>query len=136
MHPKRGTSFFDKQAFYAPAIFILLITLLYHIPISAQGISASAPTTDNSASLFYLLIFVSVIVVLYKLTHRKRKRRAFASGVRRKTLEKQDYKCANCKRPLKPRETDYDHKNGNRSDNRQKNCQALCLNCHGDKTRR
>ena len=127
-----------KQVFYAPAIFILLITSLYYIPISAQGISTSAPNppTDNSAGLLYLLIFVSVIVVLYKLTHRKRKRRAFASGVRRKTLEKQDYKCANCKRPLKPRETDYDHKNANRSDNRQKNCQALCLNCHGDKTRR
>jgi len=115
---------------------MLLITSLYYIPISAQGISALAPTTDNSVGLLYLLIFVSVIVVLYKLTHRKRKRRAFASGVRRKTLEKQHYKCANCKRPLKPRETDYDHKNANRSDNRQKNCQALCLNCHGDKTRR
>src|SRR5215469_16551895 len=121
---------------YAPAIFILLIASLYYIPISTQGISTSAPTTDNSASLFYLVIFVSVSVVLYKLTHRKRKRRAFTSGVRRKTLEKQHYKCATSKRPLKPRETDYDHKNGNRSDNRQKNCQALCLNCHGDKTRR
>ena|SRR5215469_5894865 len=70
--------FYDKQVFYAPTIFILLITLLYYIPISAQGISALAPNppTDNSAGLLYLLIFVSVIVVLYKLTHRKRKRAA------------------------------------------------------------
>jgi DNA-directed RNA polymerase subunit RPC12/RpoP len=128
----------SKAPLYAPAIFILLITSLYYIPISAQGISTSAPNplTDNSAGLLYLLIFVSVIVVLYKLTHRKRKRRAFASDVRRKTLEKQHYKCANCKRPLKPRETDYHHKNGNRSDNKGKNCQVLCPNCHADKTRR
>jgi hypothetical protein len=120
------------------AIFVLLLASLHYVPNSAlsQGISTSAPKPDNSAGLLYLLIFVSVIVVLYKLTHRKRKRRAFASGIRQKTLEKQHYKCANCKRPLKPRGTDYDHKNGNRSDNRAKNCQALCLNCHGDKTRR
>ncbi len=29
-----------------------------------------------------------------------------------------------------------DHKNGNRSDNGERNCQALCPNCHAIKTRR
>ena len=30
---------------------------------------------------------------------------------------------------------DYDHKNGDRSNNKLINCQALCPNCHAKKTR-
>ena len=30
---------------------------------------------------------------------------------------------------------DYDHKNGDRSNNKLSNCQALCPNCHAKKTR-
>lgn len=29
---------------------------------------------------------------------------------------------------------DYDHKNGDRSNNKKSNCQALCPNCHAKKT--
>jgi hypothetical protein len=29
---------------------------------------------------------------------------------------------------------DYDHKDGNRSNNHARNCQALCPNCHAKKT--
>jgi len=31
---------------------------------------------------------------------------------------------------------DYDHKNGNRSNNKISNCQALCPNCHAKKDKR
>jgi 5-methylcytosine-specific restriction endonuclease McrA len=31
---------------------------------------------------------------------------------------------------------EYDHINGNSSDNRLENCQALCPNCHARKTRK
>jgi len=30
---------------------------------------------------------------------------------------------------------DFHHKNGNSSDNSKRNCEALCLDCHAEKTR-
>jgi 5-methylcytosine-specific restriction endonuclease McrA len=49
-------------------------------------------------------------------------------------LRKQDHRCAKCNRVLNV--VDYHHKDGNRSNNKESNCQALCPNCHADITRR
>jgi HNH endonuclease len=48
-------------------------------------------------------------------------------------LKDQNYKCAICKRGAGL--WNYDHIDGNRSNNDISNCQALCLNCHAKKTR-
>jgi 5-methylcytosine-specific restriction endonuclease McrA len=48
-------------------------------------------------------------------------------------LKDQNYKCAICKRGAGV--WDYDHIDGNRSNNDISNCQALCPNCHAKKTR-
>ena len=45
-----------------------------------------------------------------------------------------NHKCAHCKRILNV--VDWDHKNGDRSNNQENNCQALCPNCHAIKTRK
>jgi hypothetical protein len=89
----------------------------------------------NYDSLFLVLFFVVIvgIIVIWKLTHRTKERRYFSVEARRQVLKNQNYKCAICKRNTGV--WDYDHKNGDRSNNKLSNCQALCPNCHAKKTR-
>jgi 5-methylcytosine-specific restriction endonuclease McrA len=61
-------------------------------------------------------------------------RRPFPKFVRDKTLEDQNYKCANCGTKIYPPLIHFDHVDGNRSNNHISNCQALCPNCHTLKT--
>lgn len=76
-------------------------------------------------------IFLNSFKKLKKSTRLVRKE--FSQGTREITLRKQNHKCVYCRKVLMV--IDYHHKNGNRSDNREKNCQALCPNCHALKTR-
>ena len=51
-----------------------------------------------------------------------------------KVLEKQHHRWADFNRVLNV--VDWHHRNGDRSDNKESNCVALCPNCHAIKTRR
>lgn len=89
-----------------------------------------------SSIILLLSIVVTGLVLnslkkLRKSTNRVRK--GFSQGTRERILRKQNYRCAYCRKVLNV--IDYHHKNGNRSDNRENNCQALCPNCHAIKTR-
>ena len=90
---------------------------------------------DNSVWIigFGALVFAIAIVALWKLTHRRKRRQYFSSEVKRQILRDQNYKCAICKRSAGL--WDYDHIDGDRSNNDSSNCQALCPNCHARKTR-
>jgi hypothetical protein len=84
--------------------------------------------------LFSIMVAGIVLNSLKKLKKsRNRARKGFSQGTRERILRKQNHKCFYCKKVLKV--IDYHHKNGNRSDNREINCQALCPNCHAIKTR-
>ena len=91
----------------------------------------------RSSSIGVLISIVAVGLVLNflnklnKSTNRIRK--GFSQGTRKRILIKQNYRCSYCRRVLKV--IDYHHKNGDRSDNRENNCQALCPNCHALRTR-
>ena len=63
----------------------------------------------------------------------KLKRRDFPKTIQQATLIKQAYRCNMCKK--KSDEINFDHIDGNRSNNSIRNCQALCPNCHAKKTR-
>jgi len=91
--------------------------------------------SNNYDSLFLILLFVIIVVgfIIWKLTHRTKERRYFYAEVKRQILKNQNYKCAICKRNTGV--WDYDHKNGDRSNNKLANCQALCPNCHAKNTR-
>jgi hypothetical protein len=105
-------------------------------PVSAQsGISfETEPDNSSDYSAFAVFIFIVIIIaVIWKLTHRTKKRRYFPADVKREVLKDQNYKCAICKRGAGV--WDYDHIDGNRSNNDISNCQALCPNCHAKKTR-
>ena len=85
--------------------------------------------------IFLLFLVVVVGAVIWKLKHRGRQykeRHAFSNSVKENILEKQHHKCASCNRLLNV--VEYHHKDGNRSNNKESNCQALCPNCHAIKT--
>ena len=62
------------------------------------------------------------------------RRNNFTDTTERDTVIKQDFVCNRCKEP-----TDYmefHHIDGDRSNNRPSNCEALCPACHAEKTRK
>ena len=64
----------------------------------------------------------------------KKPRRGFAESVKKRVLTIQNHRCNFCNRLLDV--TNFDHIDGNRSNNSFYNCQALCPNCHAKKTRK
>lgn len=107
-----------------------------NIPVSEQSRIPieTQPDTSSDYSTFAVFIFIIIIVaVIWNLTHRSKKRRYFQADVKREVLKKQNYKCVICNRGVGV--LDYDHIDGNRSNNDISNCQALCPNCHAKKTR-
>jgi hypothetical protein len=98
-----------------------------------------SPSSDDRVGPF--IIFVSVVIIIaaiaWKITHRKAKykvRQSFPGRLKEKVLEKQHHRCAGCNRVLNV--VDWHHRNGDRSNNRESNCVALCPNCHAITTRR
>lgn len=107
-----------------------------NISVSAQSEIPIETEPDNYSdySAFAVFIFIVIIVAsIWKLRHRTKKRQYFQADVKREVLKGQNYKCAICKTSAGV--WDYDHINGNRSNNKISNCQALCPNCHAKKTR-
>ncbi len=91
---------------------------------------------NSTLPILIILILLLSGVTALKLRRKKKPydRKYFPQYVKENIIRKQDHKCAHCKKLLNV--IDWDHKNGNRSDNGERNCQALCPNCHAIKTRR
>jgi hypothetical protein len=83
--------------------------------------------------LFFIIFIIGIIYIIWKITHRSKKRRYFSADIKRQILKEQNNKCAICKKNKGI--WDYDHIDGNRSNNSISNCQALCPDCHAKKTR-
>ena len=64
----------------------------------------------------------------------KLKRMSFSPTAQKHTLRRQANRCNMCKEKLDV--INFDHIDGNRSNNSITNCQALCPNCHAKKTRK
>jgi hypothetical protein len=95
----------------------------------------SEDTYDLETAILVLAIIRIIAVAIKKLVDKgkHKERRYFPDSVKENVLKKQNHRCAHCKRLLNV--VDWHHKNGNKSDNRESNCQALCPNCHAIKTR-
>ena len=86
-------------------------------------------------SLGFTLSVLGLIEFRRRSKRRKfRERKGFPKHVKESILRKQGNKCAHCRKVLNV--VDWDHKNGDRSNNKENNCQALCPNCHAVKTRK
>lgn len=64
----------------------------------------------------------------------KKPRKSFPKSVQKRVLARQNYRCNYCNRVLDV--ANFDHIDGNRSNNSSLNCQALCPTCHAKKTRK
>ena len=84
-------------------------------------------------SLLCLILFGLLIWLVWTLTHRTRRRRSFSIETKKLVLRKQNFKCLKCKGNAGI--WDFDHKDGNRGNNKTSNCQALCPICHAKKSR-
>lgn len=90
--------------------------------------------TPRSFVSFFVMILTGVFARLIRgRNDNQKQRKSFSQLTRRRILEKQNQRCAQCRKILIV--VDFDHKNGNRADSRESNCQALCPNCHAIKTR-
>lgn len=89
---------------------------------------------SSIALLFSIVVTGVVLNSLKKLKKRTNvSRKGFSQVTQERILRKQSHKCVYCRKVLTV--IDYHHKNGDRSDNNENNCQALCPNCHAIKTR-
>ena len=86
-----------------------------------------------------LMLWGVAIIIIFKMKRRKEPipwkkhkgiRRHFPIQVRDQVLKAQKYKCANCGISISPPLVHYDHLDGNHSNIKISNCQALCPNCH------
>lgn len=99
-------------------------------PSNTQGNTSSIGITYG---LLFILIFFVIALAHSVHKRNKRERKYFSAEVKRVTLKKQRHKCAYCR--WNTDIYDFDHKDGNRSNNRMSNCLALCPNCHAKKSR-
>ena len=85
----------------------------------------------NSGGMLYMKN-----LALDKLTNLKNKkpieRKGWTESEKEQVRINQDGKCAICQKP--PPRWEYDHIDGNRSNDSVSNCQGLCPNCHSVKT--
>jgi hypothetical protein len=88
-------------------------------------------------SIVVMIIIALIVAIIAKFRHRGRgkyrERRGFPDYIKEEVLRKQNHRCADCNRILNV--VDWDHIDGNRSNNKESNCQALCPNCHAVKSR-
>lgn len=108
-------------------------------PPQVQSLSSPASSGTLSLQSSQLtpaeIVFILIIIGAMAWTITQyRKRRYFRETVKKQTLHDQNYNCAMCKSTTGG-VWDYDHIDGNRSNNGIDNCQALCPKCHAKKTR-
>ena len=88
-----------------------------------------------------VIIVIIIIAILVKAKQGARgsgfstgKRKSFSNSVKEQVLKRQGHRCNDCHRLLNV--VDYDHIDGDHSNNGINNSQALCPNCHAEKSRR
>jgi membrane-bound ClpP family serine protease len=115
----------------------LRIGLTIIIMISAYLFSLSDISKHYGISVTQRDLISLVILSLSFLTlfynSQKKIRLYFVTSTKKQALHKQRQKCGICGKGLAKFNIDFDHKNGNRSDNRLSNCRALCTPCHRKK---
>ena len=60
----------------------------------------------------------------------KKKRKNFVKKTKEAILRKQKYKCKLCNKHMVKYDIEFDHKDGNNSNNKISNCRALHTRCH------
>jgi hypothetical protein len=135
-----------SQKFLTPSAILALIAsyFVFLFPSSnANGQSSSIEFIEGTeeynlrelAAIFLLFLILICLLtwLLQTLKHRTKKRKSFSIQTRNLVLKNQKFKCSICR--MNAGIWDYDHKDGNRGNNKASNCQALCPICHAKKSR-
>ena len=122
-------------------VFIILIVSSV-LTSGAVGNYQSETNLYFFGSIIPLLtsIVIYAIIQIEKNQHKKRMvhltREPFSELVKQTTLQNQDGKCNMCNMSLSNYVIEYDHIDNDKTNNQLSNCQALCINCHSEKTKR
>jgi HNH endonuclease len=82
-------------------------------------------------TISFLILSLALLTLFYKSS--KKIRSYFAASTKNEALRRQRQRCGICGKGLAKFNIDFDHKNGDRSNNRLSNCRALCTPCHRKK---
>jgi hypothetical protein len=77
------------------------------------------------------ILSLAFLTLFYK--SKKKIRLYFTTSTKNQALRRQRQRCNICGKGLAKFNIDFDHKNGDRGDNRLSNCRALCTPCHRKK---
>lgn len=110
--------------------------ILYQTPLTPFTKIIDLMVKPSSIVILFSIVSTGIVINSLNSTkkNRPKERRGFSRYTQARILKRQNHKCVFCRKTLDV--IDYDHKNGDRSDNRENSCQALCPNCHAIKTRR
>ena len=111
----------------AAAMLGLLSYLVWFSTIALTEYTNMSLGEQRAAAL--LLWCLGLYLVISKSTG-VRRRKQFTQLVKNEVIHNQKNRCATCKRKLRLYGSNFDHVNGDRSDNRFSNCKALCIPCH------
>jgi hypothetical protein len=114
---------------------LMIIGDLINPTYALDGVALFGQSDVTSIGFYVLLVgafFVPFVLFGGKL-NKSKKRRAFTPETKKLVLNRQNHRCKVC--GTYPNHWDFDHI-GSRTNNSASNCQALCLDCHREKTTR
>ena len=130
------------KSLYGLGIFSFALFIILMVSSVLTSGTSSGSNLYFFGSIIPLLtsIVIFSIIQIEQKQHKKRMvyltREPFSELVKQTTLQNQDGKCNMCNMSLSNYVIEYDHIDNDKTNNQPSNCQALCANCHSEKTKR
>lgn len=106
------------------------LAYLYKIPEATACFDQAIKLAPNN--LLYQNNKTKILEFVAEIERKNKVRNGWSESEKEQVRISQDGKCAKCQKP--PPRWEYDHIDGNRSNDIVSNCQGLCPNCHSVKT--
>ena len=130
------------KALYGLGIFSFALFII----LMVSSVLTSGTSSGSNLYFFGSIIPLLTSFVIYAIIQTEKKqhkgrmvyltREPFSELVKQTTLQNQDDKCNMCNISLNKYVIEYDHIDNDKTNNQLSNCQALCANCHSEKTKR
>ncbi len=125
------------MSFIQPVLYIDMLQIDGKNPNYIERILIWIQKQDQFTIFLLITIILALIIEPSPTSNTPLKplqRKNFSASTKEFVLKNQFHSCNFCDRPLD--EVNFDHIDGDRSNNNMWNCQALCPNCHAEKTRK
>ena len=139
-----------NNLFYGGIVFFILFIILMTWWITTyeeNEIKLASDWALPSGAIIFLIFSIVFFIGGYENTgtipsnasnivqYKDLPRKPFPEWVKQSTMQNQDGKCNMCGIPLNNYIAQYDHEDNDKTNNQPSNCQALCANCHSEKTK-